>query len=190
MYRAYNAQCALLRAQQPIDPTYDSKIFKTMREKMGLEDCKIILNGAAPCPPYIVEFLRVLTGNAWVAQGYGMTEGSAGSAVSLADDPHIGACGPPTMVNTFRLADIPDMGYLSSNSPATGELLIMGPNTFLGYYKDEQNTADAYFVDAKGRRWLRTGDVGRWNPNGSISIIDRKKNLIKLGQVRTLRIFL
>ena len=49
---------------------------------------------------------------------------------------------------------------------------------FAGYYKDETNTAATITADG----WLMTGDVGRWNPNGTLSIIDRKKNMFKLSQ--------
>jgi len=114
---------------KPLDPSYDTKVFSLMRTKIGLERCRVFITGASPCPPYLVEFMRVMTA-AWFAQGYGMTEGSAGSSVSLQSDPHVGECGPPLPCNEFKLSDIPDMGYLSSNPVQTGELLISGPNVF------------------------------------------------------------
>jgi acyl-CoA synthetase (AMP-forming)/AMP-acid ligase II len=47
-----------------------------------------------------------------------------------------------------------------------------------GYLKLEQETAAV--LDQKG--WMHTGDIGQWNPDGSLSIIDRKKNIFKLSQ--------
>ncbi len=179
--KAYNGQCSLLRTGASLDPSYDAKVFSLMRTKIGLDRVQVIITGASPCPPYLVEFMRVLT-NAWFTQGYGMTEASAGTAVSLRTDPYIGECGPPLPCGEMRLVDIPDMNYLSTNSPQTGEITLAGPNVFQGYYKNEEATADAIHIDSNGKRWLRTGDVGRFNPNGTISIIDRVKNMLKLAQ--------
>ena len=49
-----------------------------------------------------------------------------------------------------------------------------------GYYKMPKETAESFKTDSDGKRWLETGDIGEVLPNGTLKIIDRKKDLTKL----------
>merc|ERR1712196_109951 len=84
--------------------------------------------------------------------------------------------GPPIPCCEIKLDDVPDMKYFSEEDK--GEICFRGPHVFKGYLKMPKKTAET--VDADG--WLHSGDIGRWNPDGTLSIIDRKKHIFKLSQ--------
>uniref|UniRef100_H0Z8N1 Long-chain-fatty-acid--CoA ligase n=1 Tax=Taeniopygia guttata TaxID=59729 RepID=H0Z8N1_TAEGU len=86
---------------------------------------------------------------------------------------HVGA---PMPCNAIKLVDVQEMNYLAAKGE--GEVCIKGINVFRGYLKDPEKTAEA--LDKDG--WLHTGDIGKWLPNGTLKIIDRKKHIFKLAQ--------
>lgn len=176
--RAFAVQTDLCRqSATERDDFYDGLVFKKIcTELLGLEQVRYIITGAAPCPPYLMEFLRVLIGCP-VIQGYGMTETSAAAAIMSITDITTGHNGAPLPCNEIKLVDVEEMEYLHTDTPfPRGEVWIRGKNIFKGYYKNPEATAKDLTADG----WLKTGDVGQWNPNGTLSIIDRKKNVFKL----------
>jgi len=177
--KCLNGQIYYVRRGQPLNARYENFFATKVRGNVGLGRCRLIVTGAAPCPPYLMEFLRaVVNPTLGVCQGYGLTETSAAVTVSEPKDHTLGHVGAPLGSAEIRLRDVPEMNYLHTNAVPTGEILIRGPCVFKGYYKNEAATAEALTEDG----WLCTGDVGRWNPNGTLSIIDRKKNIFKLAQ--------
>lgn len=82
--------------------------------------------------------------------------------------------GQLTSAVEVKLVDFPDAGYFTSNKPEQGEIWIRGTPVADSYYMNDEETA-AGFEDG----WFKTGDIGEWDANGHLKIIDRKKNLVK-----------
>ncbi|KFV92532.1 PREDICTED: long-chain-fatty-acid--CoA ligase 5 isoform X1 [Fulmarus glacialis] len=156
------------------DSIWDKLIFKKVQETMGGK-VRIMVTGAAPISPSVLTFLRAALG-CQIFEAYGQTECSAGCTFSMPGDWTTGHVGAPLACNIIKLDDVEEMNYFSSNNE--GEVCIKGPNVFKGYLKDPEKTAEA--IDKDG--WLHTGDIGKWLPNGTLKIIDRKKNIFKLAQ--------
>merc|ERR1711871_379096 len=133
------------------------------------------ISGAAPLPLHVQEFLLAAMG-CQVVQGYGMTENCANATLMNLDDYRAGHVGAPFPTVDVKLVDVPEMEYTAATS--TGEVCTRGLVNFVGYHKNKEETDKV--LDADG--WLHTGDIGRWNADGTLSIIDRKKNLFKLAQ--------
>lgn len=82
-----------------------------------------------------------------------------------------GSVGLPVPSIEIKLLDVPSAGYYSKDSPPRGEICIRGPSVTKGYYKRPDLNGDENIFTKDG--WLRTGDVGQWNEDGTLSIIDR-----------------
>ena len=72
-----------------------------------------------------------------------------------------------------------EAGYSPYSDPSTGEILISGPHIAAGYWKQPEKTRED-FIEHKGLRYFATGDIGLKRDDGSLTIIDRKKDLVKL----------
>ncbi|KAH9719176.1 Long chain acyl-CoA synthetase 4 [Citrus sinensis] len=157
-------------------PIADKIVFDKVKQSFGGR-VRLILSGAAPLTPHVETFLRVVA-CAHVLQGYGLTETCAGTFVSLPNEMSmIGTVGPPVPNVDVCLESVPEMEYDALSSTPRGEVCVKGSTVFSGYYKREDLTKEV-MVDG----WFHTGDIGEWQPDGSLKIIDRKKNIFKLSQ--------
>lgn len=161
---------------------YDSLVFGKMKQALGGR-VRIMVTGSAPIETAVQNFLRVAVGVP-LLEGYGQTETSAASFIARAEVPTFGHVGAPLGCIEFKVVDVPEMNYTAKDRDATGaltprgEICMRGPSVFQGYYRDAEKTAET--IDKDG--WVHSGDIGRINPDGSLSIIDRKKNIFKLAQ--------
>ncbi|NWH36136.1 ACSL1 ligase, partial [Chloropsis hardwickii] len=153
---------------------WDKVIFRKIQASLGGR-VKLMITGAAPVSASVLTFLRTALGCQFY-EGYGQTECTAGCSLSLPGDWTAGHVGAPMPCNVIKLVDVQEMNYLAAKGE--GEVCIKGLNVFRGYLKDPEKTAEA--LDKDG--WLHTGDIGKWLPNGTLKIIDRKKHIFKLAQ--------
>ncbi|KAK9904572.1 hypothetical protein M0R45_000594 [Rubus argutus] len=157
-------------------PLADLLAFRKIKNRLGGR-IRLIISGGAPLSSEIEEFLRV-TCCCFVVQGYGLTETIGPTTLGFPDEMcMIGAVGTVSVFNELRLEEVSEMGYNPLGDPPCGEICLRGKTIFAGYHKSPELTREA-IKDG----WFHTGDIGQILPNGTIKIIDRKKNLIKLSQ--------
>lgn len=172
---AFQSQLEYVRAGQR-NALLDTLVFNKVAQQLGGR-VRIMATGAAPMPAYLMDFLKVAF-KSGVYQGYGMTENAAAAMVTPPEYLGSGTVGGPLPSTEVKLMDVPEMGYFATNDPPGGEVCLRGPNVFKGYYKLEKETKEA--LDEDG--WLHTGDIGVWEHDTSLRIVDRKKNIFKLAQ--------
>ncbi|CEP14131.1 hypothetical protein [Parasitella parasitica] len=157
-------------------PIWDRLLFNKMRRVLG-GAVRIIGSGAAPLSPDVLQFLRVVL-CCDIREGYGATETTAASCLQRMGDNNAGSVGGPYTCNEIKLVNVPEMECFTDSHPPKGEICMRGPNIFKGYYKDQEQTDQV--VDSDG--WYHSGDIGTIDQEGSIQVVDRKKNIFKLAQ--------
>lgn len=80
----------------------------------------------------------------------------------------------------LKLKSVPDMGYLVTDEPPRGEILLAGNTLSQGYFNMKDKTAEDFQKHDDGKVWFHTGDIGVMTEIGALKIIDRKKDIIKL----------
>jgi acyl-CoA synthetase (AMP-forming)/AMP-acid ligase II len=138
-----------------------------------LSALELAVSGGAPCPLPVIEFFQ---GKGLPFQeGFGMTE--TAPLVSVLDAERVkekaGSIGRAVFHVEARIADEADLDVPAGE---VGELLVRGPNVFSGYWGLPEATAEAF----RGG-WFHTGDLGRMDPQGYITLVDRKKDMIISG---------
>ncbi|HVL89503.1 MAG TPA: AMP-binding protein, partial [Actinomycetota bacterium] len=134
-------------------------VYRPLKKRLGLNRCRIAVSGAAPIAPGVLHFFHAI--GLPVREGWGQTESCGVGTISPGDDIRIGTIGKAFEGVEIRIAD-------------DGEILMRGPHVFAGYYRNPKATAET--VDGDG--WLHTGDVGRFDDNGHLHIVDRMKDII------------
>jgi long-chain acyl-CoA synthetase len=134
-------------------------VYQKFRDGVGGRMMEFI-SGGAPLAPELAEFFTTV--GLPLFQGYGLTESSPVISTNLPRENHIGTVGRPIPGIETRIAE-------------DGELLVRGPCVMQGYYKKPEETRAVLSPDG----WLATGDIGRLDADGYLTITDRKKELLK-----------
>jgi long-subunit acyl-CoA synthetase (AMP-forming) len=137
----------------------DAAIFAGLRTMLGLDEVEAINVGAAPTPVEVLEFFHAI--GLPLAELWGMSETCGAGSVNPTQKIKIGTVGPAAPGVELKLDE-------------DGEVLIKSDVVMLGYRNLPEKTAEAFTEDG----FLRTGDIGEFDEDGYLKIVDRKKELI------------
>lgn len=160
-------------------PVIDYLVCRRINSQFGGK-MRAMFSGGAPLSPVTHRFARACL-NVHVMQGYGATETTAITSLMDLFDRSEGRSGAPLFGCKVRLVDWEEGGYRATDKPRPrGEIVVGGPPITAGYFKQEDITKEVFEEDKDGIRWFYSGDIGEFYPDGTIKIIDRKKDLLKL----------
>ncbi|MCW5620690.1 MAG: long-chain fatty acid--CoA ligase [Burkholderiales bacterium] len=139
-----------------------------------LSSLRRIGGGGAAMPEAVARRLKALTGLDYI-EGYGLSETIAPTHINPDHRPKKQCLGIPVCNTAACVIDPDTLRVLGPD--ATGEIVCSGPQIFKGYWKNPQATRDC-FIELEGRRFFRTGDLGRYDEDGYFFIVDRVKRMI------------
>jgi long-chain acyl-CoA synthetase len=133
-------------------------IYSKLLPAIGMGNARVCVTGAAPIAREVLEFFASL--NLVVLEVYGQSEDSGPTSFNTPTRYRFGSVGPALPGVEVKIAQ-------------DDEIMVKGPNVFLGYYKDKEAT-DATLSDG----WLHSGDLGAFDSDGFLNITGRKKDII------------
>ena len=133
-------------------------VFDKIKEKIGLSRTRVCVSGAAPISADILHFFSGI--DIIIHEVYGQSEDCGPTTFNQPGNTKFGTVGTAFPDVEVKIAD-------------DDEILVRGKNVFLGYYKDEEATQKTV-LDG----WLHSGDLGRFDDDGFLRIIGRKKEII------------
>jgi len=159
-----------------VPPMYTALLTLKHIDQFDLSSLRWVVVFGAPNSPDILERFHKHCPNAKLLNGWGMTETCPPNTVTPLDDPKIESVGKPAPNCEIHIVDEED-NVLPTG--AVGEIVIRGWVVMQEYYKDPEATAAA-----KRGGWFHTGDLGRFDHDGFLYIVGRKKEMIKVaGQI-------
>jgi long-chain acyl-CoA synthetase len=133
-------------------------VIGKIKTALGFDRARALISGAAPIAPDVLAFFASI--DLPIREIYGQSEDSGPTSYNLVGRTRIGSVGPPLPGVEVKIAE-------------DGEILVRGPNVFVGYYKEPEATAET-LKDG----WLCSGDLGVIDKDGFLNITGRKKEII------------
>lgn len=157
-------------------PTYYTRLLADERFTKNLAtNIRLFISGSAPLLENTFDAFAVAIGQK-ILERYGMTETGINTSNTLAGDRIVGSVGIPLPSVTVRIVD-GNGNKVATNNP--GHIQVKGLNVFKGYWKKEDQTNESFTPDG----YFKTGDIGKQNAAGYVSIIGRDKDMIITGGI-------
>lgn len=152
-----------------------SMVFGSQRKRILGGQIRLIVSGCGPLSPNVLQFLRTALG-ATILDSYGLTETAGFATLTPIANLHSVHSGFPLDCNEIKLIDLPELGHYVEKT-GIGEICLRGSNVTTKVYPD---TSIEQCNQSLQSSWLKTGDIGTWTSNGSLRVIERKENILKL----------
>ncbi|MEX0320265.1 MAG: long-chain fatty acid--CoA ligase [Ruegeria sp.] len=138
---------------------WDRLVLRNLRRMLGMDRLRRGGTGAAPISPELLKWYWAI--GVPLVEGYGMTETAGIATINTPDENRVGTIGKAVPGIDVRIGQ-------------DGEIQVKGLNVFQGYWRNNEKTAETFTGDG----WLRTGDVGRMDEDGYVTITGRLKDII------------
>ncbi|NDU88960.1 MAG: AMP-binding protein [Ferrovum sp.] len=171
----------LVRALKPypmsiftgVNTLFDALLSNPAFAHLDFSHLKSTLGGGMAVKHEVAHHWQIVTG-CCINQAYGLTETSPGVCLNPFDvQTFDGSVGQPLPYTEISLRN--DEGN-EVPPAASGEVCIRGPQVMSGYWQQPEETSQAFWPDG----YFRSGDIGHWNPTGTLTLLDRKKDMIKV----------
>ncbi|PTB68319.1 acetyl-CoA synthetase-like protein [Trichoderma citrinoviride] len=170
---AFSYKSFMSRNKLPLASIFDSIVFSKVRQLTGGR-LRFTMNGASGISDSTKQFLSLVL--APMLTGYGLTETCANGALGNPLEYTANSIGPVSGAIEVKLVSIPDIGYSTEAKVPQGEIWMRGLPIMKEYFNNPEETAKALTPDG----WFKTGDIGEFDADGHLRVIDRVKNLVKM----------
>jgi long-chain acyl-CoA synthetase len=137
---------------------FDKLVFSKIRAALG-GNVEAAISGGAPLGSRLGHFYR--GAGVTIYEGYSLTETTAGATLNITGSIKVGTVGKPIPGTSIKIAE-------------DGEVLIKGPIVMRGYWQNNEANSEVFTAD----HWFKSGDLGKIDEDGFLSIVGRKKELI------------